>query len=142
MSKVTKDDLFELRMHQLKDLVKKIKSKLSLNVTGENKEKLVNAIFTLHNGNKFNGKKLLSFDKSGHIQLPVGKNKPFERITGKPRKFKSTKKEIQGATRATLKKGELEKDMNDKNKKAMKNPTYQVLKPNKKAMKNPNYGLL
>jgi len=38
MSKISKDDLFELRIHQLKEVVKQIKSKLSLNVTGENKK--------------------------------------------------------------------------------------------------------
>lgn len=123
MSKVTKDDLYELRLHQLKDLVNKIKDKLNLKVTGENKEKLVNAIYTLHNGNKFNGKKLLSFDKSGHIQLPEGKNR---QLKAKPKKFKSSKQQIKGATRATLKKGEME----------------EALKKDKKAMKNPNYGLL
>ncbi len=123
MSKISKDDLFELRIHQLKEVVKQIKSKLSLNVTGENKEKLVNAIYTLHNGNKFNGKKLLSFDKSGHIQLPEGKNRELK---AKPKKFKSSKQQLKGTSRATLKKGELE----------------DAVKKNKKAMKNPNYGLL
>lgn len=117
MSKITKDDLFELRVHQLKELVKKIKSKLSLNVTGENKEKLVNAIYTLHNGNKFNGKKLLSFDKSGHIQLPEGKNRELK---AKPKKFKSSKQQLKSTS---LKKGEIE-DALKKDKKAMKNPIY------------------
>jgi len=123
MSKITKDNLFELRVHQLKDVVKQIKNKLNLNVTGENKQKLVNAIFTLHNGNKFDGKKLLSFDKSGHIQLPEGKNRELK---AKPKKFKSSKQQLKGTSRATLKKGELE----------------DALKKNKKAVKNPNYGLL
>ena len=123
MSKISKNDLFELRVHQLKEVVKQIKNKLNLSVTGENKEKLVNAIYTLHNGNKFNNKKLLSFDKSGHIQLPEPKNR---QLKAKPKKFKSSKQQLKGASRATLKKGELE----------------DAVKKDKKAMKNPNYGLI
>tara|TARA_R110000824_G_scaffold342598_1_gene529024 strand:- start:214 stop:585 length:372 start_codon:yes stop_codon:yes gene_type:complete len=123
MSKISKDDLFELRVHQLKEVVKQIKNKLNLNVTGENKQKLVNSIYTLHNGNKFDGKKLLSFDKSGHIQLPEGKNRELK---AKPKKFKSSKQQLKGTSRATLKKGELE-DVLKKDKKAVKNPTYGLL---------------
>ena len=123
MSKISKNDLFQLRVHQLKEVVKQIKNKLNLSVTGENKEKLVNAIYTLHNGNKFNNKKLLSFDKSGHIQLPEGKNK---QLKAKPKKFKSSKQQLKGTSSVSLKKGELQDE----------------LKKNKKAMKNPNYGLI
>lgn len=123
MSKISKDDLMDLRLHQLKEVVKQIKNKLNLNVTGENKQKLVNAIYMIHNGNKFNNKKLLSFDKSGHIQLPEPKNR---QLKAKVKKFKSSKQQIKGTSSATLKKGEIEDELK-KNKKAMKNPTYGLL---------------
>ena len=117
---ITKEDLMDLRLHQLKELVKQIKNKLNLNVTGENKQKLVNAIYMIHNGNKFNNKKLLSFDKSGHIQLPEPKNR---QLKAKPKKFKSSKQQLKSTS---LKKGEIE-DALKKDKKAMKNPTYGLL---------------
>ena len=125
---ITKDDLYDLRVYQLKEVVKKIKSKLGLNVSGENKDKLVNSIYQLHKNKKYNNKRLLSFDNSGHIQLPEGKNRELK---AKPKKFKSSKQQLKGTSRATLKKGELE-DALKKDKKAMKNPTYQTLTPKKR----------
>ena len=70
MVKITKDDLMDLTKFQLQTLIKVIRDKLNLGITGANKEKLVETIFTLHDGNKFKGKPLLSFDNKGHIKLP------------------------------------------------------------------------
>ena len=107
---ITKEDLMDLRLHQLKELVKQIKNKLNLNVTGENKQKLVNAIYMIHNGNKFNNKKLLSFNTSGHIQLPKPANKKTEGTVIKKFKPRTIKNSV------SLKKGELQDEIKNAKK--------------------------
>ena len=72
---VSKIDLLDLTKSQLQAMIKVIKKKLNLSITGKNKEQLVDTIYNLHNKNKFSGKKLLSFDNSGHIQVPERKIK-------------------------------------------------------------------
>lgn len=91
---VNKEDLSELTNSQLKDMIKEIKDKLNLSITGKSKEELVNTIFNLHHKNKFFGKKLLSFDNSGHIKIPERKIKPpnIKKIEQKKiKKLKETK---------------------------------------------------
>jgi len=68
---VSKEALRNLTTNQLKVIVKKIKEKLSLNISGKNKEDIIDVIFNLDGGNKFFGKKLLSFDNSGHVKVPM-----------------------------------------------------------------------
>ncbi len=72
---VSKNDLLELTKTQLQNIIKEIKNKLNLGISGKNKEELVNTIYNLHHKNKFNGKKLLSYDDSGHIKVPERKIK-------------------------------------------------------------------
>jgi hypothetical protein len=72
---VSKKDLVNLTSSQLRDLIKEIKNKLNLGIAGKNKEELVETIYNLHNKNSFYGKKLLSYDDSGHIKLPERKIK-------------------------------------------------------------------
>lgn len=92
---VSKEDLLDLTKSQLIDIVKKIKEKLNLSITGKNKEMLVDIIFNLHNKNKFYDKKLLSFGDDAHIKVPKRKIKDpdFEKIEKKRiKKLKETKK--------------------------------------------------
>jgi hypothetical protein len=72
---ITKNDILDLTKSQLQTIIKEIKNKLKLGITGKSKEELVSTIFNLHNKNKFYGKRLLSFDNSGHITLPERKIK-------------------------------------------------------------------
>ncbi len=124
MVKITKDDLLELTKLQLQTLIKVIKDKLNLSITGANKEKLVDTIFTLHNGNKYKGKPLLSFDNKGHIKLPVRKNKTAKEKGTTIRKFKP--RNIKGS--ASLRRGELE----DEIKKKKQEPEYVDIAPSKR----------
>ena len=72
---ITKNDLLNLTLGQLKQLIVAIKEKLNLAVAGKNKEVIVDTIYALHNDNKFYGKKLLGYDGSMvHIVLPERKN--------------------------------------------------------------------
>jgi len=72
---VSKNDLLELTKSQLQNIIKEIKNKLNLGISGKNKEELVETIYNLHHKNKFNGKKLLSYDNLGHIKVPERKIK-------------------------------------------------------------------
>ena len=72
---VSKNDLLDLTKTQLQNIIKQIKNKLNLGVTGKNKEELTEVVYNLHNKNKFYGKKLLSFDDTGHIKVPERKIK-------------------------------------------------------------------
>ena len=65
----------DLTKSQLQNIIKEIKQKLTLGITGKNKEELIKTILLLHRGNKFNGKKLLSYGKDAHIQIPERKIK-------------------------------------------------------------------
>ena len=124
MVKITKDDLMDLTKFQLQTLVKVIRDKLNLGITGANKEKLVETIFTLHDGNKFKGKPLLSFDNKGHIKLPERTVRTAKEKGTTVRKFKP--RTIKGS--ATLKRGELEDEI--KNKKQQ--PQYVDVAPQKR----------
>ena len=91
---VSKNDLLDLTKTQLQNIIKQIKNKLNLGITGKNKEELVNTIYNLHNKNKFEGKKLLSYDDSAHIKVPERKIKEpnFKKIEQKKvKKLKETK---------------------------------------------------
>ena len=91
---VSKNDLLDLTKTQLQNIIKQIKNKLNLGITGKNKEELVDTIYNLHNKNKFNGKKLLSYDDSAHIKVPERKIKEpdFKKIEQKKvKKLKQTK---------------------------------------------------
>ena len=68
---VNKSDLMKLTTNQLKEIVKQVKEKLKLNVSQAKKEVIVDTLINLHKGNKFFGKKLFSFDDSGHIKVPA-----------------------------------------------------------------------
>ena len=68
---VNKSDLMKLTTNQLKEIVKQVKAKLKLNVSQAKKEVVVETLINLHKGNKFFGKKLFSFDDSGHIKIPA-----------------------------------------------------------------------
>lgn len=72
---IENQDLMDLTKSQLQNIIKQIKQKLNLGITGKNKEELVKTILLLHRGNKFNGKKLLSYGKDAHIQVPERKIK-------------------------------------------------------------------
>ena len=92
---VSKNDLSELTNLQLKDIIKEIKNKLKLSIAGKSKQELVDTIYNLHHKNKFFGKKLLSFDNSGHIKVPERKIQApnLKKIEEKRvRKLKETKK--------------------------------------------------
>lgn len=92
---VSKNDLSELTNLQLKDLIKEIKNKLNLSIAGKSKQELVDTIYNLHHKNKFFGKKLLSFDNSGHIKVPERKIKApnLKKIEEKKvKKLKQSKK--------------------------------------------------
>jgi len=71
---ISKIDLMDLTLGQLKQLVVAIKVKLNLAVAGKNKEDIVDTIYALHNNNSFYGKKLIGYDDSAHIKLPERKN--------------------------------------------------------------------
>ena len=91
---VSKNDLLDLTKTQLQNIIKQIKNKLNLGITGKNKEELVNTIYNLYNKNKFEGKKLLSYDDSAHIKVPERKIKEpnFKKIEQKKvKKLKETK---------------------------------------------------
>ncbi len=91
---VSKNDLLSLTKTQLQNIIKQIKNKLNLGIAGKNKEELVDTIFNLHHKNKFNGKKLLSYDDSGHIKVPERKIKApnIKKIEEKKvKKLKQTK---------------------------------------------------
>ena len=72
---IENEDLMDLTKSQLQNIIKQIKEKLNLGITGKNKEELVKTILMLHRGNKFNGKKLLSYGKDAHIEMPQRKIK-------------------------------------------------------------------
>lgn len=72
---VKRENLENLTSTQLKDILKKVSDKLNLKVQGKNKTELVDALYNLNHKNKFYGKKLLSLDNSGHIQLPARKQR-------------------------------------------------------------------
>jgi hypothetical protein len=91
---VSKNDLLDLTKTQLQNIIKQIKNKLNLGITGKNKEELVDTIYNLHHKNKFEGKKLLSYDDSAHIKVPERKIKEpnFKKIEQKKvKKLKQTK---------------------------------------------------
>jgi len=91
---VSKNDLLELTKTQLQNIIKEIKNKLNLGISGKNKEELVETIYNLHHKNKFSGKKLLSYDDSGHIKVPERKIKEpnLKKIAEKKvKKLKKTK---------------------------------------------------
>lgn len=91
---VSKIDLLDLTKTQLQNIIKQIKNKLNLGITGKNKQELVDTIYTLHHKNKFEGKKLLSYDDSGHIKVPERKIKEpnLKKIEEKKiKKLKQTK---------------------------------------------------
>jgi len=71
---ISKNDLLDLTLGQLKQLVVAIKEKLNLAVAGKNKVDIVDTIYALHNNNTFYGKKLLGYDDSSHIVLPSRAN--------------------------------------------------------------------
>lgn len=73
-----KQRLNSLRLHQLKELMINVKNKLKLNVTGQKRDEIINTLYDLHNGNKYNGKLLLSLNNNGLIKLPIRANKPKE----------------------------------------------------------------
>lgn len=87
---VNKSDLMKLTTNQLKEIVKQVKAKLKLNVSQAKKEVIVETLINLHKGNKFFGKKLFSFDDSGHIKIPA-RQQGFRSETQK--KFAEKKKE-------------------------------------------------
>ncbi len=100
---VTSLDLIELTSKQLKTIIDTIKKKLNLGVSGKNKEELVKTIMTLHKGNKYFGKKLLSFDDSGHIKVPKRKiaemDMPkFRRLQARMRKEAEVKRKEEERT--------------------------------------------
>jgi len=95
---ITKNDLLNLTLGQLKQLIVAIKEKLNLAVAGKNKEVIVDTIYALHNDNKFYGKKLLSFDDTGHIKLPSranNMNKSKDKAAKRAAKDEKVKKEEQ-----------------------------------------------
>jgi len=109
---VSKNDLLDLTKTQLQNIIKEIKSKLNLGVTGKNKEQLTEVIYNLHNKNKFYGKKLLSFDNSGHIKIPERKIKEPDVKKIETKKLKAL---------AKTKKGQL--FLLERKFKALKNPS-------------------
>ena len=91
---VSKNDLLDLTKTQLQNIIKQIKNKLNLSITGKNKEELVDTIYNLHHKNKFEGKKLLSYDDSAHIKVPERQIKEpnYKKLAEKKvKKLKQTK---------------------------------------------------
>ncbi len=109
---VSQNDLLKLTKSQLTEIVKKIKEKLNLNITGKNKQELVDTIYNLHHKNKFYGKKLLSFDNTAHIKVP-------ERQIQAPNLKKIEEKKIKKLKET--KKGQLQ--LLQESFKKLKNPT-------------------
>ena len=85
-------DLMDLTKTQLQNIIKQIKQKLNLGITGKNKEELTQTILMLHRGNKFAGKKLLSYAKDAHIQVPERKIKDPDNKKITEKKIKEMKK--------------------------------------------------
>jgi hypothetical protein len=111
---VKSSDLMELTSKQLKTIIDSIKKKLNLGVSGKNKEELVQTIMTLHKGNKYFGKKLLSFDDSGHIKVPQRKIAPMDMAKLK-RKQEKMRKEAEAKRKEEERtpEGRLKKLMSD-----------------------------
>jgi len=78
------DAIKALKRPQLIQLLKQIKSFLSINATGKNKEELADAILELHGkktANKFYGKKLLGFEgEDVHIVIPSRQSKQETKV--------------------------------------------------------------
>jgi len=89
---IENQDLMDLTKSQLQNIIKEIKQKLNLGITGKNKEELVKTILLLHRGNKFNGKKLLSYGKDAHIEMPQRKIKDPDNKKIAEKKIKEMKK--------------------------------------------------
>ena len=89
---IENQDLMDLTKSQLQNIIKEIKQKLNLGITGKNKEELVTTILMLHRGNKFAGKKLLSYGKDAHIQVPERKIKEPDNKKIAVKKIKEMKK--------------------------------------------------
>lgn len=94
---ITKNNLLNLTKSQLQTIIKQVKEKLNLSITGKNKEQLVDTLFNLHNKNKFYNKKLLAYDDSAHIKLPERANKPPDKVKIAKRKTKLLKKTYEGS---------------------------------------------
>merc|ERR1711935_814477 len=92
MGMVSKNDLLDLTKTQLQNIIKEI--------------------YNLHNKNKFYGKKLLSFDNSGHIKIPERKIKEPDVKKIETKKLKAL---------AKTKKGQL--FLLERKFKALKNPS-------------------
>ena len=94
---ITKINLLNLTKSQLQTIIKQVKEKLNLSITGKNKEQLVDTLFNLHNKNKFFGKKLLSYEDDAHIKLPDRANKAPDKVKIAKRKIKEKLKTYDGA---------------------------------------------
>jgi len=70
---VSKEDIQKLTIPELKSIYKNIKEKLGLQVMGKKKGEMVEQLFKLHDNSVIRGKKLFSFDNSGHIKIPMSK---------------------------------------------------------------------
>jgi len=102
---VTKNDIKKLTIPQLKSIYKNIKQKLGLQVMGKKKEEMVEQLFKLHDNSVIRGKKLFTFDNSGHIKIPMGK-----KTKAKP----ETKPEAKNLNQKNLKQNLKQKNLNQK----------------------------
>ncbi len=99
------DAIKALKRPQLIQLLKKIKSFLSINATGKNKEELADAILELHGkgkANMFYGKKLLGFEgEDVHIVVPSRETKQETKTSKAEKELKRIKKK-QGEVEISL----------------------------------------
>jgi DNA repair ATPase RecN len=84
---VSLEEIKKLTSPQLKQMITDIKKALQLTATGKNRNQLAEIINTINSGNSFNGKRLLSSDGNGLIQMP-------QRIKGFKTDMKKKREEL------------------------------------------------